>query len=94
MAHRYGLPITVKRAADGTPAALTWRGQTYPVCEVLGTWHLMDRWWVTGVAQALGQEPRAASDRRYYRLLLSEHQVFEIYHDTSSGDWVLDVIQD
>jgi len=40
---RIGAPVavTVRR---GRPVAYLWRGQRYRV-SVLGTWHLMDRWW-------------------------------------------------
>jgi len=44
MAHRYGHPVAVTRAADGTPASFRWRGSEWPVSEVFETWHLMDRW--------------------------------------------------
>lgn len=94
MAHRYGLPIRVRRDKDGAPRSFLWRGETYHVREVLSTWHLMDRWWISPVSVALGHEPRGHSDRTYYRLLLPDHQVFELYHDAANNLWILDVIQD
>ncbi len=43
MAHQYGQPVAVIRAADGTPAHFRWKGSEWPVSEVFETWHLMDR---------------------------------------------------
>jgi Family of unknown function (DUF6504) len=94
MAHRYRLPIRVRRGPDGAPHRFTWRGEQYRVQEVLGTWHLCDRWWQSPVAAALGTEAQGPSDRHYYRLLVPEQQVFEVYYDTVSHTWVLDVVQD
>lgn len=52
MAHRYGHPVAVTRAADGTPAHFRWCGSEWPVSEVFETRHLMDRWWVRPVNPA------------------------------------------
>ncbi len=85
MSRRISLPIKVKTDAAGLPVRFTWRGTTYRVT-VIGQWHLADRWWEPHERQ---------SDRWYYRLLTTDHQVFEIYRDTTSkGLWVLDVVQD
>ena len=94
MAHRYGLPIAVDVGADGAPLAFTWRGERYPVLQVLSRWHLLDRWWVSPVSVALGHEARGPSDRTYYRLLVPNQQIFEVYYDAASHVWVLDVVQD
>jgi len=52
-----------------------------PRVEVIGRWHLQDRWW----------DHERESDRTYYRLLTADHMVFEIYQEkTSKGLWVLD----
>jgi hypothetical protein len=40
---RYGQPIAVTRAADGTLASFRWRDCEYEVAEVFSTWHLLDR---------------------------------------------------
>ncbi len=42
MAHRYGQPIMVTRAADGMPASFRWRDAEYVISEVFATWHLRD----------------------------------------------------
>ncbi len=84
MARRISIPIRVKTDAAGLPVRFTWRGVTYHVT-VIGQWHLRDRWW----------DHERQSDRRYYRLLTADHQIFEIYRErTSKGLWVLDVVQD
>lgn len=96
MSRRYGDPVQVtvaqvthsaKRAHESRgeqrPTSFTWRGQRYWV-EVIGTWHLCDRWW----------EVQRHSDRYYYRVVTADHQVFELYHDIVSGIWVLDVVHD
>jgi hypothetical protein len=39
--------------------------------------------------------PRERDGRRhYYRLRTADHQIFDVYFDTVSRIWVLDVIQD
>lgn len=65
------------------PTSFTWRGRRYWVT-VIGRWHLADRWW----------DATRHSDRRYYRVATADHQVFELYHDTVSGAWVLDIVHD
>ncbi len=53
---------------------------------VIGRWHLRDRWW---------QPWETQSDRRYYRLVTADHEVFEVYRElTSKGLWVLNVVHD
>ena len=54
MAHRYRDPVPVERGEDGLPTSFVWRGKTYVVKEVLGKWHLMDRWWVPPCYRLLG----------------------------------------
>jgi uncharacterized protein DUF6504 len=69
MAHRYGHPVAVIRAADGTPAYFRWKGSEWPVSEVFETWHLMGRWWVRLVypATATYSLNHGEQDRTYYR---------------------------
>lgn len=86
MAHRYQDPVEVWTDTQGMPTAFTWRGITYGPFEVIGQWHLRDRWWE-------GRAIRERSDRHYYRLLMPDQQVFELYQDATGG-WVLDVVQD
>jgi hypothetical protein len=51
-------------------------------------------WWVSPISQALGDEARGHSDRRYFRLLVPKQQIFEVYRDTVANVWVLDMVQD
>ena len=87
MAHRYGEPVQVTLTQpDQLPSSFTWRGWRYWV-EVIGMWHLghlTDRWW----------DPARHADRHYYRVMTADHQVFELYHDTVSGVWILDIVHD
>ncbi|SRR5258705_6497586 len=70
MAHCYGQPIAVTRAADATPASFLWRNSDYAVAEVFTTWHLMDRWWIspTNPATATYSLHHGEQDRTYYRV--------------------------
>jgi len=92
MSRRISLPVQVEIDATGQPAAFTWRGVRCRV-QVIGHWHLQDRWWVSPTeADSTG---KGASDRHYYRLLTADHEVFEVYRElTSAGLWVLDLVQD
>jgi hypothetical protein len=92
MSRRISLPLRVQTDAAGQPTAFIWRGVRRRV-EVIGRWHLRDRWWVSP-AEADGTG-NGFSDRHYYRLLTTDHQVFEVYRElTSARLWVLDVVQD
>jgi Family of unknown function (DUF6504) len=97
MAHRYGLPVRVETDDCGAPTSFVWRGQTWRG-EVIGSWHLMDRWWVCRSRPrlaAFGREERGPSNRWYYRVQTPDFQVFELYRDSAAGDvWVLDVVHD
>ncbi len=89
MAHRYCDRIRVdiepmREPGHSVLRAFTWRGVRYPVAEILGSWHLRDRWW----------DPERHSDRLYYRVQTPDFQVFEVYYDRLPGVWVLDVVQD
>jgi len=82
MSRRIGLPVRVETNAAGEPVHFTWRGRVY-AGEVIGRWHLSDRWW--------DRERRRQADRLYYRLLTADHQMVELYREsTSAGLWVLD----
>jgi len=81
MSRRIGLPVRVEVNAAGEPVSFTWRGRAYAV-EVIGCRHPRDR----------RCDPERHSDRKYYRLLTPDHEVFEVYREhTSAGPWVLDV---
>jgi hypothetical protein len=94
MSRRIGMPVKVKKdPTTGRPVAFTWRDHTYRVT-VIDHWHLQDRWWVAP-AEADRTGGTGASDRLYYRLLMADHQVFEVYEElTSKGLWILDIEQD
>ena len=70
MAHRYGHPVTVTRATDGTPAHVRWKGSEWPVAEVFATWHLTECWWVRLVnpGTATYSLRHGEQDRTYYRV--------------------------
>ncbi len=93
----------------GAPAAFCWRGVWYQVDETLSAWRLRDRWWaapaadVADVAGLAGDTARPFADallpteRSYYRVLCrgpEGEQVFDLYYDAASGQWVLDRIHD
>jgi hypothetical protein len=88
MAHRYGevIRVEISRTApgEGYLHAFTWRGVRHPVAGILGSWHLLTRWW----------DPERHSDCHYWRVQTPDFGVYELYHDQVSGMWVLDVVQD
>jgi hypothetical protein len=88
VAHRYGevirVEITESAPGEGYLYAFTWRGMRYPVVDIVGNWHLQDKWW----------ERERQSDRHYWRVQTPDFGVYELYHDAVSGVWVLDVVQD
>jgi len=90
MAHRYGLPVTVVRADDGSPRSFIWHGATYDVAEVLSRWHLMDRWWEAHTPYAM----RGFTDREYFRVRCPDEQLFDLYFDQAQNVWVLDIAHD
>lgn len=79
MTRHIGLPVSVETdPTTGEPRTFQWRGATFRV-QVIGRWHLVDRWW----------------DREYFRLLCPDQQVFELYREQrSAGLWVLDRVLD
>jgi hypothetical protein len=79
---RIGAPVAVT-VSNSRPVAFLWRGQRYRV-SVLGSWHLMDRWW----------DSHLHANRTYWRVVTADFQVFELYQEASTGAWVLDVVQD
>jgi len=67
--------------------------------EVFSTWHLMDRWWERSPnpAMALYSLRHGEQDRTYYRVCCrgsAGEQVFDLYHDAVTNQWVLDVAHD
>ena len=91
----------------GAPAAFCWRGVWYQVDEVLSVWRLRDRWWAAPSADvadgADGGAGRPLADvllpteRAYYRVLCrgaAGEQVFDLYYDAATGQWMLDRVQD
>jgi hypothetical protein len=90
VAHRYGLPVPVVLAADGSPRSFTWHGATYDIAEVLSIWHVIDRWWEVHTPYAT----RGFTDRLYYRVRCPDEQLFDLYFDQAQNVWVLDVAHD
>lgn len=92
----------------GAPAAFNWRGVWYQVDEVLSAWRLRDRWWAEPLADVAnransahaGMPPTDAlppTERVYYRVLCRDpegEQVFDLYYDAASGQWMLDRVHD
>jgi hypothetical protein len=94
----------------GAPAAFSWRGVWYQVDEVLSVWRLRDRWWAAPSADVAdvadggaGSAGRPLADallpteRAYYRVLCrgtEGEQVFDLYYDAATGQWMLDRVQD
>jgi Family of unknown function (DUF6504) len=81
MAHRYGLPVAVVLAAEGSQRSFIWHGATYDVAEALSHWHLMDRWWEAHTAYAA----RGFSDRLYFRVRCVDEQLFDLYFDQAQN---------
>ena len=110
MAHRYGQAILVRRASGlaGAPGAFHWRGVWYQVDAVLDSWRLRDRWWAAPLADvadvthadAMSMPPADVvrpTERTYYRVLCRDRegeQVFDLYCDAASGQWILDRAHD
>jgi len=88
----------------GAPAAFVWRGVWYQVDETLATWRLRDRWWAAPVADVAagadvnaGADALAPTERTYYRVRCVDpegEQIFGLYYDAASGQWVLDRAHD
>src|SRR5262249_25609953 len=67
MSRFIGQPVKhVETDAKGQTVAFTWRGVTYRG-KVIHPWILSDRW----------REQEAQSNRRYFRLMTSDFQVFD-----------------
>jgi hypothetical protein len=92
MTRHYGHPIQVE-VEQGAPRRFIWRGQTYRIRAVWATWHLRDRWWVSGEeAGAVGTLP--ASDRHYSRVSCTNGLQCDLYYDAAAGTWILDRVHD
>jgi len=69
------------------------------VAEVFSTWHLMDRWWERPVnpATATYSLRTGEQDRTYYHVRRrgpAGEPGFDLYHDSVTNLWVLDVAHD
>lgn len=93
MSRYYGLPLShVERdERTGAPRSFVWRGVTYRVRTVLGTWHLVDRWW--GAANSHAARG-GTTDRHYYRILCQQLAIFVVYFDAAHYTWVLETVVD
>ena len=107
MAHRYQDPVLVTCGKDGLPISFVWRGETYTVVEVLGRWHLRNRWWVADNEPSPYRDPSRdswplkpiawrPSNRHYCRLEVEDHMVFDLSCDVATRPpiWVLDRVHD
>ena len=93
MAHRYGIPIHVEASNEGEPVSFSWRGWTYTVEEVIGRWHLVDRWWVPRVSSDFGHA-KGHSDRFYYQVQCEGLAFFDLYYGSVVNEWVMDRVLD
>ncbi len=66
----------VEAAESGEPAALHVSGRRIAVESVLETWRIEDEWW----------RERPVS-RMYYRVLLEDGRVVDLYRALGSGRW-------
>jgi hypothetical protein len=66
----------VEADGEGRPIAVWLSGRRLPVEELLESWRIDDEWW----------RPRAIS-RLYYRVLLEDGRVVDVYRDLVSGRW-------
>ncbi len=69
-------PLKVEAGDDGRPAAVWLSGRRLAVEELLETWRIDDEWW----------RPRPVS-RVYWRVLLEDGRVVDVYLDLASGRW-------
>jgi Family of unknown function (DUF6504) len=100
MTRRYGHAISVKVAGSHL-TGFQWNDIPYRVVEVLAAWHLRDRWWEVGEADASMANGAAskrtqpsASNRYYYRVRCASGLICDVYHDVISNAWVLDCVYD
>ena len=68
--------VKVEADADSRPVALVISGRRLVVEEHLETWRIDDEWW----------RPRPVA-RRYWRVLLEDGRVVDVYHGLASGRW-------
>jgi hypothetical protein len=97
MTRRYGETILVSKLYNDAPHSFLWHGMTYQVIELLGSWHLRDRWWESATAPYPSKhksQTLPSSDRRYYRLECSPTLICDTYFDSISGNWILDRVYD
>lgn len=94
-------PVLEKK--PGCPDGFTWRGEYYPIAEMLSEWHDYRR----KGRMAKNMEPKhaATAARRgswgvgqdYFRVRTASGQIFDLYYDRAprgsdhrKGDWFLD----
>jgi hypothetical protein len=86
MTRRSGEEVTVTLSSDSQdsqPIGFDRRGRHYEV-SVIARWSLTTRWWA---------ETRRA-DREYYRVATEDHQIFDLFYERVSEQWVLDTVLD
>ena len=99
MTRYYGQPIQVRCLPDDSqrPHSFIWCERTHIVADLLGAWHLRDRWWLAPLApEAATQTTTApqASDRSYYRLACVDGLLCDVYYDATHDQWFLDRVYD
>lgn len=94
MTRRLRPPIEtiVRCAPDGTPSIVVRGGRRRQVTSIASTWVRQPLWWQDEAVDA--QEPAPLLDERtYYRLVLDELLVLEVFR-VPSGTWYLERIID
>lgn len=87
-------PLDVQAGLDGRPLRLRrgWRAHT--VTRVTTTWTRPAAWWSDEGAAGTGvADDPLAGERAYYRIVLDEALVYEVFR-TDEGTWYLERIID
>lgn len=73
-----GSPIQVMADENARPLRFVWRGRTHEVETITREWRVRTEWWRGGEAW-----------RAYFRLTTTSGMLVVIYHDLSTGGWLL-----
>jgi len=68
--------VSVDVGEESTPSATHLSGRRIAVESVVETWRIDDEWW----------RDKPVS-RMYWRVLLKDGRVMDVYHDLASGKW-------
>ena len=69
-------PVKVETGDDGHPLAVHLSGRRIAVDSIVEAWRIDDEWW----------RERPVS-RRYWRVLLEDGRVVDVYQGVTSGRW-------